>query len=59
MSVVRECAAVLDGSVLAPGTVVPSMCIYSGAPARLVGYLPEGFSDDMEAGCRTHYRNFQ
>lgn len=58
MCVLRDCAALLQGSVLTPGTVVPSMCVYGGAPARLVGRLPEGFNEDIEAECRSYYREF-
>ncbi|WFD32614.1 nicotinate phosphoribosyltransferase [Malassezia sp. CBS 17886] len=55
-AIIRNCAVVLAGSVLAPNTVVPSMCVFGGSPAKLVGRLPESFLEDCENESRRYYR---
>ncbi|WFD04858.1 hypothetical protein MVES1_000182 [Malassezia vespertilionis] len=56
--VVRDCAVVEDGAVLAPNTVVPSMAIFRGNPARLAGWLPESFAERWEDEIRAQYAAF-
>jgi len=58
-SIIRDCAVVLDGAVLAPHTVVPSMCVYGGSPATFVAALPESFQEVREHESRTYYYAFR
>ncbi|SAM63678.1 probable dynactin Arp1 p25 subunit RO12 [Ustilago bromivora] len=57
--IIKDCARILDGSVVAPNTVVPSFSIFGGSPARLVGELPETFSESCEAKMKDFYQRFR
>lgn len=48
-AIIKDCAQIADGSVVAPGTVVPSMSIFAGSPAKQVDELPETWPELMEA----------
>lgn len=41
--ILKERVKVLEGSVLADGMVVPSGVVVGGAPARILGELPDGW----------------
>ena len=58
-AIIKDCARILDGSVVAPHTVIPSFSIYGGSPARLVGELPETFSECCEAKTKDYYQRFR
>lgn len=45
-AIIKDCVKVLDGSVVPPNMVIPSFSIVAGQPARLVGELPEGGSQE-------------
>jgi dynactin-5 len=45
-AIIKDCVRILDGSVVPPNMVIPSFSIVGGQPARLVGELPEGGSQD-------------
>ncbi|KIS69724.1 putative dynactin Arp1 p25 subunit RO12 [Mycosarcoma maydis] len=57
--IIKDCARILDGSVVAPNTVIPSFSIFGGSPARLVGELPETFSESCEAKMKHFYQRFR
>ena len=58
--VIKDCCLIEAGSILAPGMVVPPFAIVSGAPAQIVGELPESAYEEYrrlaERTCRR--RNF-
>lgn len=58
-TIIKDCARILDGSVVAPHTVIPPFSIYAGNPARLVGELPETFSESCEAKMKDFYQRFR
>lgn len=41
-AIIKDFVKILDGSVVAPNTVIPSFSIVAGQPARVVGEMPEG-----------------
>jgi dynactin-5 len=43
LCVIRDCVRIEDGSVVAPGTTIPSFCIYSGCPGWSCFDLLRGF----------------
>ncbi|KAL6857608.1 hypothetical protein ACO1O0_005049 [Amphichorda felina] len=45
-AIIKDCVKILDGSVVPPNMVIPSFSIVGGQPARLVGELPEGGSQE-------------
>lgn len=47
--IIKDCAKIADGAVVAPGTVVPSMTVFGGQPAKFVSELPETWPELMEA----------
>lgn len=48
--IIKDCAKISDGSIVAPGTVIPSMAVYDGSsPAQQVDELPETWPELMEA----------
>ncbi|CBQ70977.1 probable dynactin Arp1 p25 subunit RO12 [Sporisorium reilianum SRZ2] len=57
--IIKDCARILDGSVVAPNTVIPSFSIFGGSPARLVAELPETFSESCEAKMKDFYQRFR
>lgn len=52
MCIIRDWAKVLEGAVVAPGTVVMSGLVFGGRPAREVGEVGEGWGahEGMEGG---------
>lgn len=45
-AIIKDCVKILDGTVVPPNMVIPSFSIVGGRPARLVGELPEGGSQE-------------
>ncbi|KAI1336082.1 trimeric LpxA-like protein [Xylariaceae sp. FL0016] len=41
-AIVKDYVRILDGAVVAPNTVIPSLSVVAGQPARVVGEVPEG-----------------
>ena len=52
MVIIKDWVKVLEGAVLAAGTVVPSGCVVGGRPARAVGEVGDGWGmhEGMEGG---------
>jgi len=46
--VVKDCVLILPGAVLPPFMVVPPFAIVEGAPARIVGELPESAAEEYK-----------
>nr|CDI56359.1 probable dynactin Arp1 p25 subunit RO12 [Melanopsichium pennsylvanicum 4] len=57
--IIKDCARILDGSVVAPNTVIPSFSIFAGSPAKQVGELPETFAESCEAKMKDFYQRFR
>lgn len=57
--IIKDCARILDGSVVAPNTVIPSFSIFAGSPATLIGELPETFSETSETKMKDFYQRFR
>lgn len=57
--IIKDCVRILEGSVVAPNTVIPSFSIYGGSPAGCVGQLPETFADTREATTKDYYSRFR
>ncbi len=57
--IIKDCARILDGSVVAPNTVVPSFSIFAGSPATQIGELPETFSESCESKMKDFYQRFR
>ncbi|XP_065185166.1 dynactin subunit 5-like [Sycon ciliatum] len=57
-SVLKDCCKILDGTVLAPETVVPPFTIFGGSPGRCVGELPECTQEVMTDTTRSYYQHF-
>ncbi|CAD6935062.1 unnamed protein product [Tilletia controversa] len=55
---IKDCARILDGTVLAPNTVVPSLTIWAGSPGKQVAELHESFQDECETRNRRNLREF-
>ena len=45
-AIIKDCVKVMDNSVVPPHMVIPSFSIVAGKPARLIGELPEGGSQE-------------
>ena len=58
LSMLKDCCAVLDGTVLAPDTVVPPFAVFAGNPGCQVGELPEITQELMIDYTWSFYRNF-
>lgn len=58
-AVIKDCARILSDSVVADGTVIPSLTVWGGNPARLISTLPETFQETMEEKCKRYYGNFR
>jgi dynactin-5 len=56
--VLKDCCWVEEGSVLAPGTVVPPFTIFGGTPAVQKGQLPECFQEMQKEASLTNYSTF-
>lgn len=57
LSMLKDCCAILDGTVLAPDTVVPPFAVFAGNPGRQVGELPEITQELMIDFTWSFYRN--
>lgn len=57
-SVLKDCCWVEEGSVLAPGTVVPPFTIFGGSPAVQKGQLPECFQEMQKEASLINYNTF-
>ncbi|KAN0060064.1 hypothetical protein ACQY0O_008037 [Thecaphora frezii] len=58
-SIIKDSVRILDGSVVAPNTVIPPFSIYAGNPAKWVGDLPESFPENFEAKRKDYYQRFR
>ncbi len=57
-TIVKDCAAILDGSVVAPETVIPPFAVFGGSPAKCVGELPECTQDLLVDATVSYYQHF-
>lgn len=57
--IIKDCVRILEGSVVAPNTVIPSFSIYGGSPASCVGQLPETFAETCEVKTKDYYARFR
>lgn len=57
-SILKECCAIADNTILPPGTKVPSFSIVSGSPGLVTGELPECTQDVMVDFTKNYYANF-
>lgn len=57
--IIKDCVRILDGTVLAPGTVVPPYCVYGGVPGRFVSRLPDSYPLAVEALTSSFYEHFK
>lgn len=46
--IIKDYVRILDGTILAPQTVIPSFSIVAGQPGRVVGEVPEGGHEAFE-----------
>jgi len=58
-AVIKDCAKITDNTVIAPGSVVPSMSIFSGSPGVWTEDMPEAAAEQFEAKARMAYHSFQ
>ncbi|GMK57882.1 hypothetical protein CspeluHIS016_0407160 [Cutaneotrichosporon spelunceum] len=58
-TVIKDCARILPDSVVADGTVIPSLTVWGGNPAKLISTLPETYQETIEEKCKNYYRNFR
>ena len=58
-SVLSDCCCLLEGTELAPGSVVPPFAVFGGAPGRLVGKLPESYQEQRVEQTTMYYKNFR
>ncbi|KAI5925170.1 trimeric LpxA-like protein [Camillea tinctor] len=47
-AIIKDYVRILDGSVVAPNTVIPSFSVVAGQPARVIGEVPEGGHEAFE-----------
>ena len=59
LCIIRDCSEIVDGSVLAPGTVVPPFSRYGGIPAKFLCELPGCASDMIKEHLVEQYLAFQ
>lgn len=57
LTMLKDCCAILDGTVLPPDTVVPPFAVFAGNPGRQVGELPEITQELMIDFTWSFYRN--
>ncbi len=58
-TLIKDCAQILDGTVLAPNTVVPALTIWAGSPGRQIGELPETYSETSTTRTKDYYNSFK
>jgi dynactin-5 len=58
-TIIKDCAIIQDDTVLAPGTVVPSMTVFGGSPGVLMGDIPESYPEILEAAALNYYAEFK
>jgi len=58
-SILKDCCLLLDGSVLAPDTVMPPFSIFGGSPAKIVGELPICTPELISALCFETFSKFR
>ncbi|XP_046551709.1 dynactin subunit 5-like [Haliotis rubra] len=58
-SVLKDCCAIADNTVLPPETVVPSFTVFSGSPGKCNGELPECTQDLMVDVTVNYYQHFR
>ncbi|KAK4235201.1 trimeric LpxA-like protein [Achaetomium macrosporum] len=47
-AIIKDYVRILDGTVVPPNMVIPSLSIVAGQPARLIGEVPEGGHEAFE-----------
>jgi dynactin-5 len=61
LCILRDCVKIEDGSVVAPGTTIPSFSIYAGSPGRSlqrkIAACLSHAQPSMSATCPNHLRN--
>ncbi|KAL7004523.1 hypothetical protein EMMF5_005934 [Cystobasidiomycetes sp. EMM_F5] len=58
-AIIKDCAEILDDTIIAPGTVIPSMSVFAGSPGQRIRDLPESSPETMEAYARAEYADFK
>lgn len=58
-AIIKDLARILPDAVLPDGAIVPSMTIWGGNPARIVGMLPETYQENIEEACKAYYQRFR
>ncbi|KAI9105714.1 dynactin, subunit p25 [Phlyctochytrium arcticum] len=54
-AIIKDCCKILDNTVIAPNSIIPSFSVYGGNPARLVDELPESTQTLCERQRKRHY----
>eukprot|EP00455_Lapot_gusevi_P006901 TRINITY_DN12972_c0_g1_i1.p1 TRINITY_DN12972_c0_g1~~TRINITY_DN12972_c0_g1_i1.p1 ORF type:complete len:216 (-),score=30.05 TRINITY_DN12972_c0_g1_i1:220-792(-) len=54
-----ECCRIMDDTVLAPGTIVPPLCVFAGNPGVFVAKLPESYQETRIEHVNTYYKHFR
>jgi dynactin-5 len=53
-AIIKDCVRILEGTVVAPGTVIESWSVVAGRPGRVVGKVEEGELESLDL--RSGYR---
>ncbi|KAM0751039.1 dynactin subunit p25 [Meredithblackwellia eburnea MCA 4105] len=59
LAIIKDNAKVRDNSVVAAGTIIPSLTEWEGNPARPISTLPESTPELVESKSKTFYARFQ
>ncbi|KAH8917484.1 dynactin, subunit p25 [Atractiella rhizophila] len=57
-SILKDNCKIADNSIVTPNTVVPSLCVYGGQPARFIEELPEVTPEVVEQKTKSYYARF-
>jgi len=57
-AIIKDCAKIEDNTIIAPGTVVPSLSIFSGSPGKQIADLPESWVEAVESRAKNRYARF-
>ncbi|KAJ3237046.1 hypothetical protein HDU81_010049 [Chytriomyces hyalinus] len=57
-AIIKDCAQILDNTVIAPNCIIPSFSVYGGNPGLLVEELPECWPQVMEKEAKLYYSIF-
>ncbi|KAK4050199.1 hypothetical protein OIO90_005181 [Microbotryomycetes sp. JL221] len=59
LAIIKDFAKVADNSVVGAGAIIPSLCEWSGSPARPIGTLPESTPELTESNAKLAYASFR